>query len=121
MARMLVLYYGMYGHIGAMAQAEGVRAGRPPVTDADLSLRRQLILKHEFSLALLPRLSVLAVLALVESVSHQRLLFASLASSAILIYLEPQHVANSVQTLLIALLVAAVIGALTHWLFGSGH
>ncbi len=55
------------------------------------SLRQRLDLKGEFVLALLPTLTVLAVLGFVETVSHQRLLFTSLASSAFLIYLDPEH------------------------------
>lgn len=41
-------------------------------------IRRRLPLKGEFLLALLPTVTILAVLALVEGVSRQRLLFASL-------------------------------------------
>jgi hypothetical protein len=52
--------------------------------------------------ALLPTLTVLAVLGLVEALSRQLLLFASLASSAFLIYLAPRHKANSLRTLCLA-------------------
>ncbi len=47
-------------------------------------VRRRLNLRGEFALALLPTATVLAVLALVEALSRQRLLFASLAASAFL-------------------------------------
>lgn len=51
--------------------------------------RKQRIgLKGELLLAAMPTLTVLLVLALVEALSNQRLLFASLASSAFLIYLK---------------------------------
>ena len=56
----------------------------------------------ELALALLPTLTILLVLAFVEAFSRQRLLFASLASSAFLIYLEPRHRTNSVRTLALA-------------------
>jgi hypothetical protein len=59
-----------------------------PLQGANRSLRR-LGLKGVFALALLPTLMVLSVLGLVETLSRQRLLFASLASSAFLIYLDP--------------------------------
>jgi len=61
------------------------------------------------------------MLALIEAYSHQRLLFASLASSAFLIYLDPQHNTNSVRTLLIAQLSAAAAGFGFHYLLGPGY
>lgn len=75
--------------------------------------RRRLSLKGEFALALLPTLTVLAVFGLIEILSNQRLLFASLASSAFLIYLDPQHGTNRIKTLTIAQLMAAGFGFLT--------
>jgi hypothetical protein len=60
-----------------------------PLQGANRSLRRRLGLKGVFALALLPTLMVLSVLGLVETLGRQRLLFASLASSAFLIYLDP--------------------------------
>ncbi len=71
------------------------------------SARRRLPWRHELLLVLLPTITVLAVVALVERFSQQRLLFASLASSAFLIYLDPLHGTNSARTLLIAQLGAA--------------
>lgn len=72
-------------------------------------------------LALMPTVTVLLVMALVEALSNQRLLFASLASSAFLIYLDPEHQTNSVRTLLVAQLGAAVLGVLSLTLLGSGY
>nr|WP_228035807.1 HPP family protein [Oculatella sp. LEGE 06141] len=63
----------------------------------------------------------MGVLAFVEVLSRQRLLFASLASSAFLIYLDPQHGTNTVRTLVIAQMMAAVIGLITYLTFGSGY
>ena len=48
--------------------------------------------------------------ALVEVLSRQRILFASLASSAFLIYLDPQHATNSIRTLVISHTMAATLG-----------
>lgn len=62
-----------------------------------------------------------SVLALVEAFSRQRLLFASLSSSAFLIYLHPQHSANSVRTLVLSQLLAAGIGFLCYRLLGPGY
>jgi CBS-domain-containing membrane protein len=70
---------------------------------------------------LLPTLIVLVVLALVEVLSRQRLLFASLASSAFLIYLDPFHGMNTVRALVGALLLAALTGLLTFWIFGHSY
>lgn len=69
----------------------------------------------------MPTATTLAVLAFVESVTTQRLLFASLAASAFLIYLDPRHATNSVRTLLIAQSGAAVLGWLTYDLLGPGY
>lgn len=97
------------------------RKSLKPIEGANRSLRRNLGLKGELLLAAGPTIVVLGVLALVEVLSRQRLLFASLASSAFLIYLDPQHEANSIRTLVSAQLMAAVIGWLTFLGFGSGY
>ncbi len=75
----------------------------PPSNRETRNARRRLGWRQELLLALLPTITVLAVMALVERFSEQRLLFASLASSAFLIYLDPLHGTNSTRTLLIAL------------------
>ena len=85
------------------------------------SLRQRLGLRGELILAVLPTLTVLAVFAFVEVLSQQRLLFASLASSAFLIYLDPKHGMNSVRTLVIAHLTAAGLGFGTFMLLGPGY
>lgn len=85
------------------------------------SRRRRLGLRRELVLAVAPTLTVLLVLALVEAVSNQRLLFASLASSAFLIYLDPEHSVNQARTLLLAQLGAAVIGMLSFLALGPGY
>ncbi|MFN3652096.1 MAG: HPP family protein [Armatimonadota bacterium] len=85
------------------------------------SLRRRLTLRGELALALLPTVTVLLVLALVETLSRQRLLFASLASSAFLIYLDPLHGANRVRTLVISQMLAALLGWGLFSLLGPGY
>lgn len=92
-----------------------------PIEGANRALRRRLTLKGEFALALAPTAIVLGVLALVEVLSQQRLLFASLASSAFLIYLDPQHGTNSVRTLTLAQITAALIGFVTYLGLGPGY
>lgn len=90
-------------------------------SDQQRTLRRRLSLRSEFTLALLPTGTVLAVFALVEALSEQRLLFASLASSAFLIYLDPQHGMNRARTLLISQLSAAAIGFVLDLVLGPGY
>src|SRR6476659_1016402 len=64
------------------------RSSLKPLEGANRSLRRRLNLKGELLLALAPTVTVLGVLGLVEVLSQQRLLFASLSASAFLIYLD---------------------------------
>ncbi|MGG6269646.1 HPP family protein [Leptolyngbya sp. AN03gr2] len=97
------------------------RKSLKPIEGANRSLRRRLGLKGELLLATAPTLVVLCVLALVEALSRQRLLFASLAASAFLIYLDPQHGTNSVRTLVSAQMMAAILGWLTFTVFGAGY
>jgi CBS-domain-containing membrane protein len=92
-----------------------------PIEGAARQLRRGLDLKGELLLALFPTLTVLAVLGIVEMLTSQRLLFASLASSAFLIYLDPQHGTNSIRTLIFSQMLAAVVGWGGYALLGSGY
>lgn len=88
-------------------------AARPP--------RRRLSVRAELALAVLPTVVVLTVFSLVEVLSRQRLLFASLASSAFLIYLDPQHGTNRVRTLVLSQMLAAVIGFAAFFVLGPAH
>jgi CBS-domain-containing membrane protein len=83
--------------------------------------RRHLGRRQELLLALLPTVTVLAVFAIVEQFTEHRLLFASLASSAFLIYLDPHHGTNSTRTLLIAQLGGAAAGFLAYTALGAGY
>lgn len=69
------------------------------IEGAKRSLRQRLSLREELMLATAPTLTVLSVLVFVEVLSRQRLLFASLASSAFLVYLEPHHSSTTARTL----------------------
>ncbi|HEY9604788.1 MAG TPA: HPP family protein [Allocoleopsis sp.] len=97
------------------------RSSLKPIEGARRSLRRRLDLKGELILALLPTAIVLTVMGLVEVLSRQRLLFASLASSAFLIYLDPQHGTNTIRTLIISQMLAATIGWVTFLFLGPGY
>ena len=83
--------------------------------------REQLDWKREFALVVLPTLTVLAVFALVEIFSHQRLLFVSLAASAFLIYHDPNHKTTTVGTVLIAQIGAAALGIVAGYALGFGY
>lgn len=96
---------------------ESIKPSPSPIRRA----RQRLSLRGELTLAALPTATVLAVLALVEALTEQRLLFASLASSAFLIYLDPQHGANRLVAIVGAHLVAATVGWLGYALLGGGY
>ena len=102
------------GHDESPAAAPAPAVPPPPT-------RRRLGLRQELLLALMPTATILLVLAFVEALTQQRLLFASLASSAFLIYLDPDSRVNSVRTLVFAQTGAAGLGLLTYWMFGSGY
>ena len=94
---------------------------KPMKEEKAQSFRRRLSLKGELALALMPTATVLAVLIMVEIFSRQRLLFASLASRAFLIYLDPQHSTNSVRTLALSQIGAAIVGFVAFLIFGEGY
>ncbi len=85
------------------------------------SLRDRLDLKGELLLALLPTATILIVLFLLKAISDQRLLFSSLASSALFIYLDPNHGMNQVRTIAAAHLIAATLGLIAFALFGHSY
>ncbi len=97
------------------------RESLQPIEGATRARRRRLTWRGELALGFLPTVTVLVVLGVVEVLSRQRLLFASLASSALLIYLDPQHGTNTPRTLFIAQLLAATVGLLTYLLCGPGY
>lgn len=72
-------------------------------------------------LALAPTATVLGVFALVGVLSRQRLLFASLASSAFIIYLDPQHGTNTVRTPILSQMLAASVGIGLYLALGPGY
>jgi len=78
-------------------------------------------LPRELALAVLPTLIVLGTTFLVEELRHQRVLFASLASSAFLIYRAPGHPMNGVRVLASAHLVGVALGVGAAALLGTGY
>jgi len=75
----------------------------------------------ELALALPPTLTTLIVMLLVDSLTHQRLLFASLAGSAFLIYYDPMHRMNSVRIMVFGQLIAATLGIGFGAIVGPGY
>jgi CBS-domain-containing membrane protein len=92
-----------------------------PVPTSLRQSRPRLSLRGELVLAALPTATVLAMLALVHTLSAQPLLTASLGASAFLIYLDPEHVANRIEALIVSQLLALVLGWGTYALFGGGY
>ena len=90
-------------------------------SNAAVAVRRRLGIRGELALALLPTLTVLLVFGLVQAWSRQQLLFASLASSAFLIYLDPGHATNKARTLVVSQMLAALIGFCVFYLVGPGY
>ncbi len=78
-------------------------------------------LKTDILLAVMPAGVMIIVLLLLNTFGKQEILFSSLASSAFLIYLEPEHPTNNARTLLIAQLSAAVIGYVVYRWIGPGY
>ena len=77
--------------------------------------------RGEVLLAIPPTATMLVALYLLETLSHQRILFASLASSAFLLYRDPWHPMNGVRVMVCAHLVAVVIGVVAALLLGAGY
>lgn len=96
------------------------RSSLKPIADT-YSSRHHLTLKEELLLAAAPTFTILSVMALVEVLSRQQLLFASLASSAFMIYLDPQHGSNTARSLILSQLMAATTGLLTNFTLGAGY
>ncbi len=76
---------------------------------------------HALALAVLPTGTVLIVLAILELSSRQHLLFASLASSAFLVFLDAEHPVNDVRVLLGTQIPAALAGLATQRWLGFGY
>ncbi len=97
------------------------RSNLKSVQTGGRSGRRRLGIKAELALAAAPTATVLIVLGFVEVLSRQRLLFASLASSAFLIYLDPEHETNTARTLVLSQSMAAITGWIIYSIFGPGY
>ena len=92
-----------------------------PLNDKPAEIRRRFGTREELVLALMPATIILIVFGVVQAWSKQELLFASLASSAFLIYLDPKHATNSARTLVISQILSALIGFSMFYLFGPGY
>ncbi|HWV23819.1 MAG TPA: HPP family protein [Thermomicrobiales bacterium] len=85
----------------------GSRVGRP-----------RLPLPDELTLAILPTLTVLLVLWTGDVFANRHVLFAALASSAFLIYMDPMHGTNRLPVLILSHLLGAVAGMGAVWWLG---
>jgi hypothetical protein len=83
--------------------------------------RKRFTLKQELIMAVLQTITVLCVFLLVGAFSRQRLLFASLSSSAFLIYVDPEHGMSRVFTHTFSQMMAASLGLFSYLIFGPGY
>ena len=90
-----------------------MKAAQPGLKQRRLSVRDALLL------ALLPTATMLPMLGVIEAFGQNHLLCSSLASSALLIYLDPRHEMNGVRALVVSQMTAAGAGWLM-WLLLSG-
>ena len=82
----------------------------------------RLSVRQQFGLAIMPTAVCSCPLdgGWVQALSDQRLIFTSLASSAFLVYLDPEHPTNRVRTFLIAQGSATLLGPGSVSLLGTG-
>jgi hypothetical protein len=105
----------------AVTPSEAPLATTSTMAAAPEAVRRRLGVGAELALAAPPTAIVLVVLAFVDALSRQRLLFGSLASSAFLIYLDPRHPTNHVRTLVLAQACGALMGWLLFVALGPSY
>lgn len=107
--------------MGVKTEGERVVAtGRGLNMDAE-AVRRRLGVRAELLLALPPTLIVLGAVFLIELLRHRQVLFASLASSAFLIYRDPGHRMNSLRVVVSAHVVAVAWGVGAELLLRPGY
>jgi len=78
-------------------------------------------IKGELALAIPPTIVVIGVIFLIEGITKQKLLFASLAASAFLIYYDPMNRINSVRVMIVAQLFGFIFGIGASMALGSGY
>ena len=78
-------------------------------------------IKGELALAALPTLTVIGIFLALKVFSRQTFLFASLASSAFLIYQDPENGMNEAKVMVPAHVTAALVGFGTFLIFGEGY
>lgn len=103
------------------APTAGPRESLAPSSPSLRRSRERLSLRGELTLAALPTVTVLGMLAVVHILSAQPLLTASLAASAFLIYLDPEHGANRVKALVVSQMLAVGFGWAAYALLGGGY
>ena len=90
-------------------------------TDIEQQGLRRGGIRNELLLAIPPTVVVLLTAVLLETLRHERILFASLASSAFLIYRDPVHPMNGVRVMVLAHAVAVATGVSSGALLGPGY
>jgi CBS-domain-containing membrane protein len=83
--------------------------------------QRRLSVRDKLLLAVLPTVTVLAMLGVIEVFGRHHLLCASMASSAFLISWDPRNEMNSVHAVVVSQMTAACVGWLMWLLLGGGY
>jgi CBS-domain-containing membrane protein len=83
--------------------------------------QRRLSVRDKLLLALLPTATLLPRLGVIEALGRHHLMCASVASSAFLIYWDPQNEMNSVHAVVVSQMTASGVGWLTWLVLGGGY
>lgn len=78
-------------------------------------------IRGELLLAVPATITVLVALYITRGLTNDRILFASLAASAFLVYSDPGHRMNRVRVMLAAQIIGCLVGVLTSLLLGPGY
>src|SRR5262245_22056771 len=104
------------------ADAQCERLGVSEMKTAQPGLKhRRLNVRDKLLFALLPTVTVLPMLAVIEAFGRHHLLCASMAASAFLIYWDPRNEMNSVHAVVVSQMTAASVGWLMWLLLGGGY
>lgn len=120
-AHLLRLHYivKLYSHASNADRPNGPEVENA-ATRATVGLRRGGVW-GELALAVPPTIVILIVILAIEGITRQRLLFASLASSAFLIYYAPLDRTNAIRVMVTAQALGCALGVIAGLLLGDGY
>lgn len=106
---------------GDVSQPHAAKRGFAVGRSAPLWPVHRRTLRNELLLALLPTMIVLGILIGLRLLAQQRILFASLATSAFLIYRDPRGIANRMSVFVPAHLIGLLTGLGVSLILGSSY